>query len=242
MNNHLARLIGLSVVTFAAGCAASEPQSFAAGDVGFALASQAKDQSLEESLFKDDQAVIGNDELQRILSAKVTLPDGARVAVVRFGRRPYWWGWSDEFVRTTQKIDADFLGKLRACPRLSRVSYLPALVTPPHMTIPHLRQAAARFQADLLLIYQTSSQSYSRQKVFTRDKTKAYCTVEAVLLDTRTGTIPWSTVATRDFVAERTSAEVAFAETVAKAESAAIGKAWLEVADEAVAFLNELPR
>jgi hypothetical protein len=63
-----------------------------------------------------------------------------------------------------------------------------------------------------------------------------------VLLDTRTGTIPWSTVATRDFVAERTSAEVDFAETVAKAESAAIGKAWLGVADEAVAFLNGLPQ
>src|SRR5918998_899333 len=106
--------------------------------------------------FKDDQALLGNEELKTILSSPVVLPERAKLAVVRFGRMPYWWGWSEDFVRMNEEIDANFLGRLRTSTRLRDVAYMPSLVAPPHMTIPHIRQAAARLQADLVLIYRTS--------------------------------------------------------------------------------------
>ena len=83
----------------AGGCATSPPY---AGDVHAGdseLASRARDEygTLTESLFREDQALLGNEELKTILGSPVVLPDRAKLAVVRFGRLPYWWGWSEEF-------------------------------------------------------------------------------------------------------------------------------------------------
>ena len=192
-----------------------------------------------QSLFKDDQAVLSNEDLNKILAARVAVPDKAKLAVVRFGRLPYWWGWSEDFVRVNEKIDADFLGRLRTSRKLKEVAYLPSLVTPNAMTLPYLRQAAARCQADLLLVYRTSTRTYAKQRWFAADRTKAYCTVEAVLLDTRTGLLPFSTVANEFYSAARSKMDAEFAETIAKAEQQAIGRAWVRVADEAVRFLDE---
>jgi hypothetical protein len=198
----------------------------------------AADAPLAESLFKEDQAVLSNEDLQKILAARVVVPDKAKLAVVRFGRLPYWWGWSEDFVRVNDQIDADFLGKLRTSARLKEVAYLPSLVTPSLMTLPYLRQAAARCQADLLLVYRTSTRTYTKQRWFRADQTKAYCTVEAVILDTRTGLLPFSTVANEFYSAGRTKKEMDFAETVAKAEQQAIGRAWVRVAEDAVRYLD----
>ena len=194
--------------------------------------------TLTESLFHEDQALLGNEELKTILGSPVVLPDRAKLAVVRFGRLPYWWGWSEEFVRTNEEIDSNFLGELRRSTRLREVAYLPSLVTPPVMTIPHVRQAAARLQADLVLIYRTSTYNYERHRWFKVSRTKAYCTVEAVLLDTRTGVIPFSTVVNERFATSESKRDYGFDETMARAEQQAIARAWQRLAGETVTFLD----
>lgn len=193
------------------------------------------------SLFKEDQAVLSNADFDKILATKVALSPQAKLAVVRFGQLPYWWGWSEDFVRMNEKIDTDFLGRLRTSKQLKDVAYLPSLVTPNEMTIPYLRQAAARFQADLLLIYRTSTQTYNRQKVFTKDQGKAYCTVEAILLDTRTGLVPFSTVVTESYSTTRTGDDADVYEMTARAQQQAIAQSWLRLADQVVAFVGSLP-
>jgi len=155
---------------------------------------------------------------------------------------PYWWGWSEDFVRTNEEIDATFLGSLRRSERLRDVAYLPSLVTPPVMTIPHVRQAAARLQADLVLIYRTSTYNYERHRWFKASRTKAYCTVEAVLLDTRTGVIPFSTVVNERYATSESKKDYGFDETLARAEQEAIGRAWQRLGTETVAFLDAAER
>ncbi len=230
---------GLIAVAFCAlvlGCAATgyidkdETGSVSAADVAPA-------QTLQESLFKEDTKVISNEDFAKILAANVRIPDNSHLAVVRFGQLPYWWGWSENFVRMNQQIDDDFLNRLKQSPHLRKVSYLPSLVTPKEMTIPYLRQAAARFQADALLIYRTSTRTYDSQKWFKKDESKAYCTVEAILLDTRTGVVPFSTVVTEFYSTQRSSSDSDISETSAKAEQAAIAKAWMNLADQTVDFL-----
>jgi hypothetical protein len=248
MSSPLARVAGLVVYLLTAllgfGCSTgSGATSYldpTTGEVPAAAAFRAP-APLTESLFKDDQAVISNEDIAKILSAKVELPSGAKLAAVRFGQMPYWWGWSEDFVRMNRQIDRDFLDRLGQTKRLEEVAYLPTLVTPTQMTIPYLRQAAARCQADLLLIYRTSTHSYDRQRLFSAGETKAYCTVEAVVLDTRTGTIPFSTVVTETFAARKGSGDIDFTETVARANQQAIGKAWLSLADEVKTFFDDLP-
>ena len=243
----MSMLTVVSVVSFCFGCAnrAYAPSALALADAeamterrgGFA----GSEAPLADSLFKEDQAVLSNEDLHRILAARVVLPDKAKLAVVRFGRLPYWWGWSEDFVRVNEEIDATFLGTLRTSPKLRDVAYLPSLVTPHLMTLPYLRQSAARCQADLLLVYRTSTRTYTKQRWFAAERTKAYCTVEAVVLDTRTGLIPFSTVVNEYYSASKTKGEMEFAETVAKAQQKAIGEAWRRVAKETVAYLDRGP-
>src|SRR4051794_23193507 len=63
---------------------------------------------LAESLFKEDTKVISNEDFNKILGADVRVPEASHLAVVRFGQLPYWWGWSENFVRMNQQIDDDF--------------------------------------------------------------------------------------------------------------------------------------
>lgn len=218
------------------GCSPNQPYStFEAPTAG---AEAPTLDALNESLFKEDQALLGNEELKTILASPAVLPDRAKLAVIRFGRMPYWWGWSEDFVRTNDEIDANFLGGLRRSARLRDVSYMPSLVVPPAMTIPHVRQAAARLQADLVLIYRTSTYNYERHKWFKPKAAKAYCSVEAVLLDTRTGVIPFSTVVNEQYAASESKRDYGFDETTARAEQQAIGRAWQRLAGETVGFLD----
>src|SRR3954452_2630887 len=89
----------------------------------------AEKQPLEESLFKEDQAVMSNQDLTAVLSADVRLPAHGKLAVVRFGQLPYWWGWSEDVVRMNRDADQQFLARLRQSPRLKSAIYLPSLVT-----------------------------------------------------------------------------------------------------------------
>jgi hypothetical protein len=195
---------------------------------------------LAESLFKEDQAVMSNQDLNAVLNARIELPRDAKLAVVRFGQMPYWWGWSEDVVRLNRNADDQLLEQLHRSSRLRDVMYLPSLVTPLKMTIPYLREAGARCQAELLLITRSSTRTYDRQKLFGKDETKAYCTVEAILLDVRTGTIPFSTVVNQDFYAKENKSDVSFAETVAKAAQSATVRAQNDVAQQTVAFLAKV--
>jgi hypothetical protein len=225
----------------AIGCAESGELVGAHAAAGMLEPMEASRPTLAESLFKEDTKVISNEDFAKILSADVRVPENAHLAVVRFGQLPYWWGWSENFVRMNQQIDNDFLNRLKQSNHLRKVSYLPSLVTPREMTIPYLRQAAARFQADALLIYRTSTRTYDSQKWFKKDESKAYCTVEAILLDTRSGVVPFSTVVTEFFTTQRSDSDSDISETSAKAEQQAIAKAWLELADQTAEYLSNPP-
>src|SRR6266542_5766233 len=106
-----ARFLMLSILVCSImGCAASQQSFGPSTGYGSVYAETAPAQAkLEDSLFKEDQAVISNEDMHRILTAKVPLPTNAKLAVVRFGQLPYWWGWSEDFVRVNKQIDSDFL-------------------------------------------------------------------------------------------------------------------------------------
>ena len=114
------------------------------------------------------------------------------------------------------------------------------MLVPEKRTVPTLREAAARFQADLLLAYRTSCNSYNKYRFIDPNETKAYCSVEAILLDVRSGIITKSVVSSQDFVAKKQKEDVNFSETVKKAELEAISKSLLEVAKQVNNFLSNV--
>jgi len=192
-------------------------------------------ETLRQSLFGADQALLSNDDIEAILSSKIDLPRDAHMAVLRLGSEAEVLSWA--FLDGS----ASPLSAVAESARLARVSWLPSLLVPKELTVPSLREAAARFQADLLLVYRTPCQRFQEHRLFGTDESRAYCVAEAVLLDIRTGVVPFSAFATREVEAERTPEDVNLYETVRKAEARATNEALAELADQVVEFLDATP-
>jgi hypothetical protein len=191
---------------------------------------------LQESLFKGDQAVLSNQDIERILGARLTLDDRHRLAVLRLNSRITW---SEELADLETQNSERFLQALRSAKRLTQVRFMPPLLVPEKQTVPYLREAAARFQADLLLVYATRVQTFRQDRFIGSDEVKARCIVDSVLLDVRTGIVVQSAQVAESVAAKKTQGELNFSETVAKAEANASGKALLKVADGVVSYINE---
>jgi hypothetical protein len=115
-------------------------------------------------------------------------------------------------------------------------------MVPREQAVPFLREAAARFQADLLFIFRPDCQTFQRWRLFAKDDVRATCTVEAVLLDVRTGIVPFSYIATNEFVARKTRDDANFQETIVRAELQAVTAGLEDIARHTVDFLATVPR
>lgn len=188
------------------------------------------------SLFSGDAATLSDEAIQKILAYDYEPPALSRIALMPFGRET-WSGWSEELALASERIQTDVLDRLRASPRVYDASYLPSILVPQNRTVAHLREAAARYQADLLLVYRSQCRSFEKYRLFAADESRAYCSVEAVLLDTRTGLVPFTTVATHSYDVVKNETDTNFTETRLRAQLDATAAAMGEVSAEIVRFL-----
>lgn len=191
---------------------------------------------LEESLFKGDQAVLSNQDIERILGAHLVMSDRHRLVVLRLNSRV---SWSEELADLETQNSERFLQELRTAPQLTQVRFMPTLLVPQKQTVPYLREAAARFQADMLLVYTSRVQAFRQDRLIGSDEVRARCTVDAVLLDVRAGIVVDSAQASEMVSAKKVQGDLNFSETVAKAEANSTGKALIKMADMVVGYLNE---
>jgi len=189
-------------------------------------------------LFSGDAATLSDEAIQKILAYDYVPPALSRIALMPSGRDA-WSSWSEELAFASEKMQTEVLERLRASPRVYDASYLPSILVPEKRTVPHLREAAARYQADLLLVYRSHCQSFERYRIFASDSLRAYCGVEAVLLDTRTGLVPFTAVATRSFDVVENPSDTNFNETRLRAQLDATASAMSEVSAEIVRFLEQ---
>ncbi|RME69251.1 MAG: hypothetical protein D6781_09015 [Verrucomicrobia bacterium] len=200
--------------------------------------------ALGGSLFPSDQAVLGDEAIARILGSSVTIPAGARIALMRFpdadSSRAYGrYYWADEGYLKVQQGFMDTLeNALMASGVVREATPLPSLMTPRNPSLPILREAAVRMQADLLLIYRIRSATYSKYRMFAGDSVKAFSTCEVVLLDVRTGIVPFSKIITREHLEKRQKSDMELAETMRRTEEAAATDALEAAAEELVSFLR----
>jgi hypothetical protein len=140
-------------------------------------------------------------------------------------------------------VQVDTLSKaLLASDQIVEVTPLPSLMTPRQVSIPIIREAAVRMQADLLLVFRVSSDTYSQYRAFTKDKVKAYSTCELVLLDVRTGLVPFTRVVSRESVELKQPTDFDLTETMRRAEQEAAVEALKTAADDLVTFIKSVPR
>jgi hypothetical protein len=191
---------------------------------------------LQQSLIKGDQAVLSNQDVERILSSRLTFSDRRRMAVLGLNS---WGTWSQEIADLETQNSEHFLQILKAAPQLTEVRFMPGLLVPEKRTVPYLREAAARFQADLLLVYSIRMQTFQKDRILGANEVRAQCIVESVLLDVRTGIVAHSARSAEGVYAKKSPGDLNFSETIAKAETDAAGKALLKVANAVVAFLRD---
>lgn len=208
---------------------------------------EAAQEPISTSLFPSDQAVLGDEAVARILSNRLELPGKSRVALMKFpdgsGARYGRYYWRDEQYLKLQQSQVESLTRaLQASERIAEISPLPSLMTPTKVSIPVLREAGVRMQADLLLVYRVSSDTYTQYRTFAKDKVKAYSTCELVLLDVRTGLVPFTRVISREQLELKQSTDLDLSETMRRAEQAAASASLGAAADALLDFMKSAPR
>jgi len=193
-------------------------------------------ESLQESLFKGDQAVLSDQDIARILGTQLRLTDRHRLAILSLSSINLW---SEDLADTEAKNFDNLLRLLKSSPQLTEVRFLPSLLVPEKRTVPYLREAAARIQADLLFVYTARIQSYRRDRFLKPAEVRPQCVAESVVLDVRTGIVVHTARATENIAMKKAPADLNFSETIARAQSEARGKAVLSLANALIMHLAE---
>ena len=212
-----------------------------------ATESYAAKEPIVTSLFPSDQAVLSDDAVRLILSSKLELPVKAKLALMKFpetqGGSYGRYYWRDEEFLKLQQSQVDTLSQaLLLSDQITEVIPLPSLMTPSRVSIPILREAAVRMQADLLLVFRVGSDTYSQYRTFSKDKVKAYSTCELVLLDIRTGLVPFARVISREHLETKQPADLDLSETMRRAERTSAVEALKAAADDLVTFVKSVPK
>jgi hypothetical protein len=198
-------------------------------------------------LFVADGEAMSDDAIQRALDAPLRLPTQARVALFHLGHqsaRPWGWGGGlslDAAGAHPGGTSPKMVGALRKVKGLQDVIPLPDFLLPPKRNFGHIRQAAARVQADLLWLYKTECLLTEDHPLFFKDEVEAICTAEVALVDVRTGLIPFSSKATQKIKRSEAKDELDFARTRLLAERQAVDAAMSENAERLGAFFTKVP-
>lgn len=187
------------------------------------------------SLFSGDAAILSDADIDRILKFKYVPPTQTRVGILALGHQ-LWIDYSDELARSGEEVQSNFINQLKRSPAVTGAAYLPSLLIPKNSSVPFFREAAARYQADSLVIYQSSCRNYEKYRFFEANISKSFCNVEVALLDVRTGIVPFTTTVTQEFVASQTTGDTNIYETMRKAEQTAIRGALDKIANDLVSF------
>ena len=240
-------LISLLAFATAVGCS-STPAAQSPAPAGSAMAAQvlfrgpANAPPLAEELglatgSLDDTA------MARLLHTRLALPARVVVAVLHLPAvsADYgWWRYPALTAELTAALADSVSAAIARAPRAARAAALPSFIIGSQRSFTALQEAAARFQADVLLVYRPTCRVHEDAPVFGRITYQSSCTLEAVLLDTRTGVLPMATVATRDEVTRRQRRDRDSDATVMRAQFTATLAALGAVATRISAFLDSV--
>ena len=204
---------------------------------------EAEQEPITQSLFNDKDSNISEENIQKILNGSYKLPDQLRVAVVKLEskqtQRNYYY-WRDEHYLKAQQSYQDMLsGILKGSSRVSQTSIIPSILVSSNPTFTNIRESAVRMQADVVLIYSINCDIYEKYRLFSSTDIKAFATTQVVLMDVRTGLIPFSTIATKDFQSKKQKEDMDDSEAKERVKNQAVLLTMEEIGTQLSAFLNK---
>lgn len=199
---------------------------------------------ITQSLFNDSDRTISEEDIQRLLSGRIRIPDTLNVALFNFAgtsiNRYYTSWWTDEeYLKTQQSFVDTLMSRIATSRKVRKIFPVPSLMAARHPNITQLREAAVRLQADMLIVYSITSDIYYKYRAFQKNQAKAFATCEVVAMDIRTGMIPHSSIITREkLVVRYNQDELSDQETRKKAEREAVLAALTDSGNAISAYLE----
>lgn len=161
--------------------------------------------NITESLFNDKEAKISEENIQKILNGKYALPQSLRVAIVNIENvqtKRYYWD-NEDYLSARQKYLDIMINNLQSQTRVQTVSLIPEILLPAPATFTGIREAAVRIQADIVIVYSVNGGLYSKYKLFSAEKYKAFATTQLLVMDVRTGLVPFTEVSTKSYESQK---------------------------------------
>ena len=140
-------------------------------------------------LFDTSTTALTEVEIALALDTPCELAEDARIAIVHIGHDSELSGYRYESLIGSA---SEALDVLAATDKIESAAYLPSFILPRELTLADLREAAARFQADALLLVDTTLRLGSDWRPLVDDKVFGTLVLECALLDTRTGLVLWA--------------------------------------------------
>lgn len=204
---------------------------------------KSKGEIIQQSLFNSPESTISEEDIGRLLDGEIVIGDSVRIALFnysQFSLGNYYHIWNDEdFLKTKQDFISILTSEIKVASNVDRIILMPSIMANDKSSMTNLRETAIRLQADLLLVYAIKSDIYYKYKTFSADEVKAFATVETFLMDTRTGVIPFTTIATKEAFLKKSQREATTEELQKKAEKDAVIKAISEIGNELARFLGD---
>lgn len=207
---------------------------------------QGNEPTLTKSLFASDQRVISQAAIDTILASKIQLPMNSKIALINFpsensqGSSLYGYGYwrSEDYLKLQQSYIDTLSSHLLRSDFAGSVIHLPSMLTPTEPTIPILREAAVRLQSPIMIVFRINSDIYEEFRFLRGNKAKAFATLELVLLDIRTGIIPFTAIVTEEYMTTKTDSDSNFRETMKRAEKEATLKSLNKASIDLSAFFS----
>ena len=200
------------------------------------------DTLITQSLFNDRSSTINEEGIQKILDGNYKLPQQLRVAIVKLDpqlKAHYWSYWNDEECLKTQQAYLDlFSEKFRQSSRVTKLTIIPDLLISKTPSFTNIREAAVRMQADIVVVYSITGDIYSKYKLFTKTDIKAFATTQLIVLDVRTGLVPFSTIVTKDYLSQKRKEEMGYLEARNRIQNEAVLLTISEIGQQVIEFLR----
>lgn len=198
--------------------------------------------SITQSLFDDKSSTISEENIQKILDGDYNLPNNLRVAFVKLEsaqsqRRHYW---SDEsYLKSQQQYLDLFSEKFKNSNRVKSIATIPDMLISKNPTFTSIRESAIRTQSDIVVVYSINSDIYSQYKLFSKTNIKAFATTQLIILDVRTGLVPFTTIVTKDFQDKKNDADLNELEAANRIKNQAVLLTIDEIGKQITDFLDK---
>ena len=180
------------------------------------------------------------ENIQKILDGDYALPNNLRTSIINLKKNEGRFYWSNEEYLKSQQTYLDlFKNKFTSSDRITQVKAIPDLLLSDQLTFTNIREAAVRTQSDIVIVYSIDSDLYSKYKLFTKNDIKAYATTQLIILDIRTGLIPFSTIVTKEFLSQKQEEDFNETEATNRVKNQAVLLTIEEIGQQIADFLKD---